>query len=72
MDPQDGYIVSYGTAKLIEFVLLFGLVFAFGFQQLRSLKRLERQREQAQAEAQARGEAPVEPRAHIPGWLARR
>lgn len=69
---MDGYVISYGTAKAIEFVFLFGLVFAFGFHQLRELKRLERQREKARLEAEARGEEPPEQRGGIPGWLQRR
>jgi hypothetical protein len=46
--------VDYSTFKAFQFVLFFAPVFAFGFWQLRSLRRMRR--------AEARAETSVSPR----------
>ena len=69
---MDGHLISYGTAKTIEFAVFFGLIFAVGFYQLYDLKRLARRREQARRDAQSRGEEPAAQEESIPGWMLRR
>jgi cytochrome oxidase assembly protein ShyY1 len=64
-------MISFETAKGIEFLMIFGALFAFGFWQIREVNRLARARRQAEAEAQERGEPPA-PASAIPGWAAKR
>lgn len=69
---MEGHLISYGTAKTIEFAVFFGLIFAVGFYQLYDLKRLARRREQARRDAETRGDEPSTQGEHIPGWMLRR
>jgi hypothetical protein len=63
--------MELGTLMAIEFFAFFGGILAFGFHQLYSLRKLDRQARERQAQAEANGEpAPKEPA--VPGWMARR
>jgi hypothetical protein len=42
-------MISFETAKGLEFVMIFGALFAFGFWQLREVNKLAREREQKRA-----------------------
>jgi hypothetical protein len=40
---MEGWMISHSTFKAIEFVMLFGLCFLFGWHQLRSLDKADRE-----------------------------
>jgi cytochrome oxidase assembly protein ShyY1 len=43
--------MDFSTYKMIEFIMLFGLCFAFGFWQLRSVNKAIKEREAREAES---------------------
>jgi hypothetical protein len=49
-------MISFETAKGLEFFMIFGALFAFGFWQLREVNKLAREREQAARAAKASSE----------------
>lgn len=57
--------MDFSTYKMIEFIMLFGLCFAIGFWQLRSVNKAIKEREAREAEsaspsAKAAASAPAE------------
>ena len=70
--PTDALLMEIGTLMIIEFFAFFGGILFFGFQQLRSLKKLDERDAAARAKAEANGAPPAPPAPAIPGWMARR
>jgi hypothetical protein len=46
---REVVMISFETAKGLEFFMIFGALFAFGFWQLREVNKLAREREQKRA-----------------------